>query len=48
MADGEEFDVGPGEVSVLAPGHDAWVVGNEPSTVVDWGGGHTWAKHASA
>jgi hypothetical protein len=45
MADGTEFDVGPGEVSVLPPGHDAWVVGDEPVVVVDWGGAHTWAKH---
>ena len=46
MADGTEFDVGRGEVSILAPGHDAWVVGDEPVTVVDWGGAHVWAKHA--
>jgi quercetin dioxygenase-like cupin family protein len=44
MADGREFDVGPGEVSILAPNHDAWVVGDEPVTVVDWGGAHVWAK----
>jgi hypothetical protein len=46
MADGEEFDVGPGEVSMLMPGHDAWVVGDEPVTVIDWGGAHVWAKPA--
>jgi hypothetical protein len=44
MADGTEFDVGAGEVSILRPGHDAWVVGEEPVTVIDWGGAHTWAK----
>jgi hypothetical protein len=43
MADGTEFEVRPGEVSVLPPGHDAWVVGNEPVVVVDWGGAHIWA-----
>jgi hypothetical protein len=43
MADGTEFEVGPGEVSVLPPGHDAWVVGDEPVVVVDWGGAHIWA-----
>jgi hypothetical protein len=31
-------------VSILAPGHDAWVVGDELVTVVDWGGAHVWAK----
>ena len=44
MSDGTEFDVGPGEVSVLEPGHDAWVVGDEPAIIVDWGGAHTWGK----
>src|ERR1700748_1583521 len=40
MADASELDVGPGETSVLEPGHDAWVVGDEPAVVVDWGGAH--------
>jgi hypothetical protein len=43
-ADGTEYDIGPGEVSMLMPGHDAWVVGDEPVVVVDWGGAHNWAK----
>ena len=46
MADGTEFEIGPGEVAVLPPGHDAWVVGDEPVVVVDWGGAHTWAHSA--
>lgn len=44
MADGNEFDVRPGEISVLAPGHDAWVVGDTPAVIVDWGGAHNWGK----
>ena len=28
--DGTEAEVGPGEVYVIEPGHDAWVVGDEP------------------
>lgn len=43
MADGTEFEVGPGEVSVLPPGHDAWVVGDQPVVAIDWGGAHVWA-----
>ena len=43
MADGTELEVGPGEVSVLPPGHDAWVIGDEPVVVVDWGGREVWA-----
>jgi hypothetical protein len=30
MDDGSEFDMGPGDVFVCPPGHDAWTVGNEP------------------
>jgi hypothetical protein len=30
MDDGSEDEFGPGEVSLLPPGHDAWVVGAEP------------------
>jgi len=28
--DGTEAEVGPGEAYVIEPGHDAWVVGDEP------------------
>jgi hypothetical protein len=41
-ADGTEFEIGAGEISLLPPGHDAWVVGDEPVVVVDWGGAHEW------
>jgi len=44
MADGTEFEVGPGEVTVLPSGHDAWVVGNEPVVAVDWHGASNYAK----
>ncbi len=44
MADGREFESGPGEVAVIPPGHDAWVVGNEPVVVIDWGGATQYAK----
>lgn len=30
MDDGTEFECKAGDVSLLPPGHDAWVVGNEP------------------
>lgn len=46
MADGEEFEIAPGDVSVLPPGHDAWVIGDEVTVAVDWGGAHIWgASH---
>ena len=28
--DGGEFEVGPGDAYLIEPGHDAWVVGDEP------------------
>ena len=28
--DGTEIEIGPGEAYVIAPGHDAWIVGDEP------------------
>jgi hypothetical protein len=36
MDDGAEFDLGPGDVFVAPPGHDAWIVGNEPCIACDF------------
>ena len=44
MADGNEFDLQPGDVSFLPAGHDAWVVGDEPVVLVDWYGASNYAK----
>lgn len=44
MKDGKEFEAGPGEVTFLPSGHDAWVVGNEPVVVIDWAGAGNYAK----
>jgi hypothetical protein len=44
MDDGTEFVAGPGDVTSLPRGHDAWVVGDEPVTVVDWFGAGEYAK----
>jgi hypothetical protein len=44
MADGTEFDLGPGDVSSLPADHDAWVVGNEPAVLVDWYGASKYAR----
>jgi quercetin dioxygenase-like cupin family protein len=45
MQDGQEFDLGPGSVSHLPAGHDAWVVGHEPVVGVDWFGATNYAKN---
>jgi hypothetical protein len=45
MDDGSEQEFGPGDVSAIPPGHDAWVVGNEAVVVVDISGMTHFAKH---
>lgn len=47
MSDGHEFDVGPGEISALAPGHDAWVVGDDDVVLIDFGGASNYARPAA-
>jgi len=44
LADGSEMESGPGDVTVIPPGHDAWVVGKEPVVLIDWSGASTYAK----
>jgi quercetin dioxygenase-like cupin family protein len=44
MADGTAFESGPGDVTALPAGHDAWVVGNEPVVAIDWHGASNYAK----
>lgn len=46
MADGEEIDLKQGSVSMIPPGHDAWVVGNEPVVGIDFQGMADYAKGA--
>lgn len=44
MSDGTEFEAGPGEVTSLSAGHDAWVVGKDAVILVDWYGASNYAK----
>lgn len=44
MDTGEEYELHAGDVSMLKPGHDAWVVGNEPVVLVDFQGMKDFAK----
>ncbi|ACY96873.1 cupin domain-containing protein [Thermomonospora curvata] len=39
MEDGSEAEVGPGDMFVATPGHDAWVVGDEPCIAYDFSSG---------
>jgi quercetin dioxygenase-like cupin family protein len=44
MNDGTEGEAGPNSVTRIEPGHDAWVVGDEPCVVVDFGPSPAYAK----
>jgi hypothetical protein len=44
MDDGTELEAGPGDITSLPSGHDAWVVGDEPVVVVDWFGATNYAR----
>ena len=44
MDNGEEAEYGPGDFAVMAPGHDAWIIGDEPCVVIDWQGFTDYAK----
>ena len=35
--DGNELNIGPGDVMLIEPGHDAWTVGDEPCVLLDTG-----------
>jgi class 3 adenylate cyclase len=38
LDDGEEGEFGPGDVFDIPPGHDAWVIGDEPAVLLDISG----------
>ena len=44
MDDGEEMEFRPGDFAIMDPGHDAWVIGNDPCVVIDWQGFADYAK----
>jgi hypothetical protein len=44
MDDGSQEEFGPGDVSLLPPGHDAWVVGEDPAVVIDISGMGDYAR----
>jgi hypothetical protein len=46
LSDGSEEEFGPGDLSDIPPGHDAWVVGDDPVVSVDVTGSDVWAKPA--
>ncbi len=37
MDDGDTLDIGPGAVFEIPPGHDKWVLGDDPWVSIEWG-----------
>src|ERR671914_554398 len=48
LQDGTALRFGPNDVVDIPPGHDAWVVGDEPFVQVEWTGLHTFIGTHSA
>jgi quercetin dioxygenase-like cupin family protein len=44
MNDGTEGEVAPGDAVRIEPGHDAWVLGDEPCETVDFGAMASYAQ----
>ena len=44
MSDGASLEVMGGDAFEIPPGHDAWVVGDEPWVSVDWAGRRLFAR----
>jgi class 3 adenylate cyclase len=42
LDDGTEFEAGPLDFMDIPPGHDAWVVGDEPLETIAWTGARGW------
>lgn len=42
MDDGSGLDLGPNDVFDIPPGHDGWVVSEEPMKAINWSGVRTW------
>jgi quercetin dioxygenase-like cupin family protein len=42
--DGNEEEYNAGDVAHIPPGHNAWVVGNEPYTAIEFGTSAAYAK----
>ncbi|MFD5147691.1 cupin domain-containing protein [Streptomyces sp. NPDC058401] len=48
MDDGDSIEARPGDFIQIDPGHDAWVLGDDPCVVLDWQGYGDFAKPADA
>ena len=46
MEDGREIEMGPGDLFCVPPGHDSWVVGDEPYVSLHFMGADVYASEA--
>jgi hypothetical protein len=46
MDDGTESENGPRDVAAIPPGHNAWVIGDDPCVSIDFTGAKDYAKKA--
>ncbi|HEY3449237.1 MAG TPA: cupin domain-containing protein [Myxococcales bacterium] len=44
MNDGQQADLSAGDFALIQPGHDAWVVGDEPCVIFDFAGFSDYAR----
>jgi quercetin dioxygenase-like cupin family protein len=44
MRDGREYDLKAGDIFYVAPGHDSWVLGNEPYVSIHLAGAGRYAR----
>ncbi len=44
MDDGTEGEIGAGDFMECPPGHDAWIVGDEPCVLIDWAAAAEYAR----
>jgi quercetin dioxygenase-like cupin family protein len=44
MDDGTEAECELGDIAVIPPGHNAWVVGDEPCVMIDFTGAKDYVK----
>jgi class 3 adenylate cyclase len=42
LADGATFEIGPMSLVDIPPGHDGWVIGDEPAVMIAWTGAREW------
>lgn len=47
LDDGTVFELGPGDLYDIPPGHDGWTVGDEPCVMIEWSGMRRWVGGAS-